>query len=211
MHLDVLRDRLCILPPLIHGGINSLAPGKFEWIFRHVIFKQILVIDGWVISCEFALIWMSLDFTDDQSTLVQVMAWCRRATNHYLSPCWPRSLPPYGVTRPQWVKYDITLQMFTSKYHFTDLLAKYQQIAEIARLRNISMTSHNTIALQQTPIPTTACEVLWYKHLRPKTFANTFAYQHISQWQPKLDIHNREAKGRRGYSHTGGCNRLHQC
>ena len=44
-----------------------------------------------------------LDFTDDQSTLVQVMAWCRQATSHYLSQCWPRSLSPYGVTRPQWV------------------------------------------------------------------------------------------------------------
>ena len=30
--------------------IDSLAPGKFEWDFRHVIFKQILVIDGWGIS-----------------------------------------------------------------------------------------------------------------------------------------------------------------
>ena len=58
-------------------GIDSLAPGKFEWNFRYVIFKQILVIDGWGISCEIALTWMSLDFTDDQSTLVQVMAWCR--------------------------------------------------------------------------------------------------------------------------------------
>ena len=48
--------------------------------------------------------WMSLDFTDDdQSTLAQVMAWCRQATSHYLSQCWPRSLSPYGVTRPQWV------------------------------------------------------------------------------------------------------------
>ena len=28
-----------------------LAPGEFEWHFRHVIFKQILVIDGWIISC----------------------------------------------------------------------------------------------------------------------------------------------------------------
>ena len=44
-----------------------------------------LVIDGWGIHCEIALIWMSPDFTDDQSTLVQVMAWCRLATNHYLS------------------------------------------------------------------------------------------------------------------------------
>ena len=56
--------------------INSLAPGKHEWNVRYVIFKQILVIDGWGISCEIALIWMSLDITDDQSTLTQVMAWC---------------------------------------------------------------------------------------------------------------------------------------
>ena len=83
--------------------VYSLAPGEFEWNFRHVIFKQILVIGGWGISCELALIWMSLDFTDDQSTLVQVMAWCRQATSHYLSQCWPSSLASYGVTRPQWV------------------------------------------------------------------------------------------------------------
>ena len=47
---------------------NPLAPGKVEWNFRYVIFN------GFGISCEIALIWMSLDFTDDQSTLVQVMA-----------------------------------------------------------------------------------------------------------------------------------------
>ena len=81
--------------------VNSLAPGKFEWNYRFVIFQGILVIDGWSISCEIALIWMSLDFTDDQSTLVQVMAWCRQATSHYLSQCWPGSLTPYGFTRPQ--------------------------------------------------------------------------------------------------------------
>ena len=69
-----------------------------------VIFKQILVIDGWGISCEIDIIWMSLDFTDDQSTLVQVMAWCRQATSHYLSQCWPRSPSLYGITKPQWVK-----------------------------------------------------------------------------------------------------------
>ena len=37
-----------------------------------------LVIDVWGIPCEIALIWMSLDLTDDQSTLVQVMAWCHQ-------------------------------------------------------------------------------------------------------------------------------------
>ena len=83
---------------------KSLAPGKFEWNFRHVIFTQILLIGGQGISCENILIWMSLDFTDEQSTLVRVMAWYHRATSHYLSQCWPRSLSPYDVTRPQWVK-----------------------------------------------------------------------------------------------------------
>ena len=42
--------------------------------------------------------------TNNKSTLVQVMAWCRRATSHYLGQCWLRSLSPHGVTRPQWVK-----------------------------------------------------------------------------------------------------------
>ena len=51
-----------------YGLINSLAPEKFEWTFMYVIFKWIVVIAGWGISCEIVLIWMSLDFTDDQST-----------------------------------------------------------------------------------------------------------------------------------------------
>ena len=83
--------------------VNSLAPGRFEWNFRYVIFKWILVIDGWGICCEIALIWMSLDLTDDQSILVQVMACCHQATSHYLTQCWPRSLSPYGITSPEWV------------------------------------------------------------------------------------------------------------
>ena len=46
---------------------------------------------------------MSLDLTYDKSTLVQVMALCSQATSHQLSQCWPRSMSPYGITRPQWV------------------------------------------------------------------------------------------------------------
>ena len=67
--------------------------------------------DGWGISCEIALRWLSLDLTDDKSTLDQVMAWCRQATSHYLSLCWPRYLLSYGVTRPQWVNWLIHLLM----------------------------------------------------------------------------------------------------
>ena len=84
--------------------INSLAPGRCERNFRCTIFKPVLVIDGWGISCEITLRWMSLDLTDDKSTLVQVMAWCRQATSHYLIQCWTRLMSPNGVTRPHWVK-----------------------------------------------------------------------------------------------------------
>ena len=83
--------------------INSLAPGGFENIFQNVFFKLISWIDTLSNSCETALRSMPQNPSDDKSTLVQVMAWCRQAASHYLSQCCPRSLSPYGVTRPQWV------------------------------------------------------------------------------------------------------------
>ena len=65
-----------------------------------LFFKQNSVIDGWGILCDIGINWLSLNFTDDKSTLVQVMDWCRQVVSHYLSQCWPRSMLPYGVTGP---------------------------------------------------------------------------------------------------------------
>ena len=59
------------------------------------------MIDGWGNSCEIVLRWISLDLMDDKSILVQVMAWCRQATSHYLSHCWSIFFLPYGLTWPQ--------------------------------------------------------------------------------------------------------------
>ena len=80
------------------------------WHLRYLIFQIISVIDGWGISCELALRWMSIDLTEYKSTFVQVMAWCRQATSHYLNQWWPRSLSPYGFTRSQWVKHKQTIR-----------------------------------------------------------------------------------------------------
>ena len=95
---------------LTHGPLGD---------FRKVIFKLTVVNGGWGISYEIALRWMPLDLTDDKSTLVQVMAWCRQATSHYLNQCWPRSLSPNGVTRPQWVKicHQQNMSLRYSLYH----------------------------------------------------------------------------------------------
>ena len=38
------------------------------------------------------------------SAWVQVMAWCRQATSHYLSQFRPQSMSHKSVVRPQWVK-----------------------------------------------------------------------------------------------------------
>ena len=48
------------------------------------------MIGDWDTCCEIALKRMSLHLTDDKSTSVQVMAWWRQATSHYmnhLDPC----------------------------------------------------------------------------------------------------------------------------
>ena len=82
--------------------VNSLAPGRCGCYLKLVVFKLVSRINILSISCEIVLRWTPQDLTDDKSTLVQVMAWCRQATSHYQSQCWPRYLSPYGVTRPQW-------------------------------------------------------------------------------------------------------------
>ena len=43
--------------------VNSLAPGRFQFNLRKVIFKATLVNGGWGIFHEIALRWMPLDFT----------------------------------------------------------------------------------------------------------------------------------------------------
>ena len=76
-----------------------------------VIFNLNLVTAGWGISFKIVLRSMSLHLADVKSTLVQVMAWCRQATSHYLSQCWPSSLSSYGITRPQWNNKDLSTQV----------------------------------------------------------------------------------------------------
>ena len=52
------------------------------------------------ISCEFVLSWMPQkwqNILDDRTTMVQVNGLV--PSDHYLSQCWPRSMPPFGIAR----------------------------------------------------------------------------------------------------------------
>ena len=102
-------------PQLTHWPL-----GGFDWSLKLVNFKLISPINIWSIYCEIAIRWIPQYLTDQ--TLVQVMAWCHEATSHYLSQCWPRSLSPYDVTRPQWVKPHY--QKRQNGRHFTDNIFK---------------------------------------------------------------------------------------
>ena len=74
MSFDIMNDNIWSAVMYVFKMINSLAPGRFQYNFRKIIFKPILVTDGCDISSEIALRWTSLDLNDDKSTLVQVMA-----------------------------------------------------------------------------------------------------------------------------------------
>ena len=79
----------------------TLGPRRCSCNLKLVIFKLISRIDILTFSYAIILRWMTQDLTDDQSTLIQVMAWCCQC--HCLSQCWPGSMMSCGVSRPQWV------------------------------------------------------------------------------------------------------------
>ena len=72
---------LCTYTPS-HQCLTYWPLGDWNEILDQVTFKLNLVTDGWGNSCKIALRWLSLEFIDDKSTLVQVMAWCHQATSH---------------------------------------------------------------------------------------------------------------------------------
>ena len=92
--------------------------------------------------------------------VLQVMAWCRQATSHYLSQCWPSSMSPYGITRPQWVNIfskkgynDVFLLVFTEPSSGTkDLrqpLRTSQKVLHLGKPRYLPRPSRPA-----TPLPT---------------------------------------------------------
>ena len=62
---------------------------------------------GWWFKTPSSPLWCHCN----ESALVQVMAWCRQATSHYLNQGWLRSMSTYDINRPQWVKTLLNLKV----------------------------------------------------------------------------------------------------
>ena len=108
-------------------SFNSSAPGRCAremWQFKSIIFK----VSSHSSTCsEIARRWMPRNHTNVESTLVQVMAWCRQTTSHYLSQCWPRSLLPYDIIQLQWFN---SLRPQQKGWYFTDNIFKWKFVNE---------------------------------------------------------------------------------
>ena len=63
------------------GDLHASLKMEFSILFYWLVSSDLLMI----MPCDECIGW---DLTDDESTLLQVMAWCRKATSHYLSQCW---------------------------------------------------------------------------------------------------------------------------
>ena len=89
--------------------------------------------------------WIPQDFIDDKSAFGEIMAWCCQATSYYLSQCWSRSMSPYGVTRPQWVKlHDADKQKIQPPF----LLDQYP-LSVLQVLRCVTLTMYHSQFMSQ--------------------------------------------------------------
>ena len=89
---NILQDLIshlewyCVIIESKFTIFNSLVPGRCGSKFKSVISEHMLWIYKFMnTSCKIALGWMPQNFYDDNSTFVQVMAWCHQAPSHYIS------------------------------------------------------------------------------------------------------------------------------
>ena len=116
MHICVTRPQCVnkLPPPTIkpYGDFMKFYVNYFEANFM-----------DWCqgISYIIALIWMSLDLSDD------------KATSYYLRHCWPKSLSPCGVNRPHWVtKGNISLMIFPPHFKWDgNFICSHTNVTEV--------------------------------------------------------------------------------
>ena len=115
---------------------HILAPGRCGCYHKLVIFKLISRIDiSWAFSMK-----LSQVFTNNQSILAQIMAWCCQATSHYRSQCWPRSMSPYYITRLQWGNKPARYGLVIIKMDIEDALGSTDGSSTKTLWRSISLT-----------------------------------------------------------------------
>ena len=107
---SVLQSHLTDCFTVQQTSADLLAPGRFSSDFKSIIFKLIIQDSTLGTCCENALRWMWQNLTKTEVNIGSCNGLVpHQAASHYLSQYWPSSMSPYGITRPQWVKFIKTL------------------------------------------------------------------------------------------------------
>ena len=145
---DVLDSESCLVE-LTHWRLGDL-----NIILKNIIFNPVLLIGILKSSHDNALPWMPEVLTEDNSTLIQVMASCRQETGHCLSQCWLSALSPYGVSRPQWANLLNGISYFIFEW-YPDLYLKFKyQITAELFTRHDSSGVYGCFVFIQSPVDT---------------------------------------------------------
>ena len=86
---EMYRDNICLLFVSINSLLDFGVVILTHWPLGDLdaIFNLVLLVGIFPSFKDNALRWVPRDLTNDESTVVQVMSWCRQATSHYLSQC----------------------------------------------------------------------------------------------------------------------------
>ena len=162
---------------------------------------------GWCIFSEIALRWMSLDLTDNKSTLDQVMAWCRQAdlwVRSYLH--WDLVLAAACVSTPGWAAcqpyWAPETQHHTDTTHgcMSAILGtwnttphwQYSWLLMAACLSYwVPETQHHTDATHGY----TWLHVCHTGHLKQHHTDSTHGYSWLSYWAPETQHHTDSTHG----------------
>ena len=85
----------CITVVCFIKEVNSLAHERCGSNFTRVFSNPFYALISQVLPVNLIFRWVPQNPIDDAPILVQVMAWCRQATSHYMSQCWPRTMSPH--------------------------------------------------------------------------------------------------------------------
>ena len=120
---------------------------------------------------------LSKNLTNKKLTLIQVMAWRHQdksqAISHHLNQYWPRSVSPYGITRPQWVEVYLIkyAQFFCALFWFGDCFTI------LGGCKSFAYSSFSTRASVAAVLSRYLCvsSCLWVNTLRPRQNGRHFA------------------------------------
>ena len=115
--------------------LNTLRPRQNGRLFADDIFKSIFLNEKVWISIKISLKFVPKSQINNIPALVQIMAWRRPGDKPLSEPIMVSLLTHICVTRPQWVKLDISLKLISNSdlIKYCNLLFSYRIVLKFSQ------------------------------------------------------------------------------